>query len=176
MFREKLFQTNYKMKKNLFFLMLMGAMASCGNAPQNNENNEVVATDSAVTVSDETPGVDARPVPFEALDGKWMIKSVKDLAVAEGDTSAYVLIDVNENRMNATVGCNSIFGQINRNGRAANSLAFDNTGATKMMCPDKDSLEMALIDAINNTRSFLLLNGELTFSDENAEVVLKATK
>lgn len=164
------------MKKNLFFLMLMGAMASCGNAPQNNENNEVVATDSAVAVSDETPGVDARPVPFEALDGKWMIKCVKNEVVAEDDTSAYVILNVKENTINATAGCNSIFGAINRNGRAANSLAFDNMGATKMMCPDKDTLEMALIDALNNTRSFLLLNGELTFSDENAEVVLKATK
>ncbi len=165
------------MKKNLFFLTLMVAMASCGNAPQKNDNNEVNAVDSsAVTISDETAGVDARPVPFEALDGKWMIKSVKDQAVAEGDTSAYVLINVAENQMNATVGCNSIFGQINRNGRAANSLAFDNTGATKMMCPDKDTLEQALIDAINSTRSFLLLNGELTFSNEDAEVVLKATK
>ena len=44
------------------------------------------------------------------------------------------------------------------------------------MCPDKDSLEMALIDALNNTRSFTLSNGELTFSNEKDEVVLKAAK
>jgi heat shock protein HslJ len=165
------------MKKNLFFLMLLGAMASCGNAPKNNENNEAIDLDSsAVTVSDETAGVDARPVPFEALDGKWMIKSAKSVAVAEGDTSAYVILNVAEKTINATVGCNSIFGAINRNGRAANSLAFENMGATKMMCPDKDSLEMALIDALNNTRSFTLSNGELTFSNEKDEVVLKAAK
>lgn len=165
------------MKKNLFFLAVMGIMASCGDAPQNNENKDANANnDDKIAVSDEVAGVDARPVPFESLNGKWMIKSVKNLAVAEGDTSAYVLIDVKENRMSATIGCNSIFGQINRNGRAANSLAFDNTGATKMMCPDKDDLENALNDALNNTRSFLLLNGELTFSDEDANVVLKATK
>ena len=35
--------------------MLLGAMASCGNAPKNNENNEAIDLDSsAVTVSDET--------------------------------------------------------------------------------------------------------------------------
>lgn len=157
--------------------MLLGAMASCGNAPKNNENNEAIDLDSsAVMVSDETAGVDARPVPFEALDGKWMIKSAKSEAVAEGDTSAYIIINVAEKTINATAGCNSIFGAINRNGRTDNSLAFENMGATRMMCQDKDAIERALIDALNNTRSFSLSNGELTFSNEKDEVVLKAAK
>lgn len=165
------------MKKNLFFLMLLGAMASCGNAPKNNENNEAIDLDSsAVMVSDETAGVDARPVPFEALDGKWMIKSANSVAVAEGDTSAYVILSVAEKTINATAGCNSIFGAIDRNGRAANSLKFENMGATRMMCQDYDAIERALIDALNNTRSFTLSNGELTFSNEKDEVVLKAAK
>ena len=165
------------MKKNLFFLMLLGAMASCGNAPKNNENNEAIDLDSsAVTVSDEVAGVETRSVPFEAINGKWMIKSAKSEAVAEGDTSAYIIINVAEKTINATAGCNSIFGAINRNGRTDNSLAFENMGATRMMCQDKDAIERALIDALNTTRSFSLTNGELSFCNENNEVVLKAAK
>lgn len=165
------------MKKNLFFLMLVGAMSSCGNAPQNSENNDMYAFDStAVTISDEVAGVETRSVPFEAINGKWMIKSAKSEAVAEGDTSAYIIINVAEKTINATAGCNSIFGAINRNGRTDNSLAFENMGATRMMCQDKDAIERALIDALNNTRSFTLSNGELSFCNENNEVVLKAAK
>lgn len=165
------------MKKNLFFLMLMGAMASCGNAPQNNENSEVVAFDSsAVTISDEVPGVSARPLSFEAVDGKWMLKSVKDVNVESGDTSAYIIFNLAEQTIHATAGCNSINGTINRNGRSVNSLSFDNMMMTRMMCPDRDALEQALNDALNNTRAFELVKGELTLRNENDEVLLKATK
>lgn len=162
------------MKKTLFSLMLVGAMASCGNAPQNNENNEVNAMDttSAVSVSDEVPGVSARPVSFESLDGKWMIKSAKDQSVADGDTSAYVILNVAEKTISATAGCNSISGAIDRKGRSANSLAFDNMAMTRMMCPDRDALEQALNDALNNTRAFEMIGGELTFRNENDEVLL----
>ena len=166
-----------KMKKNLFFFTLLGAMMSCGSTQQTNEGNNANTFDSSVVVVEEgTAAVDERPVSIEEISGKWMVKEANKITVAEGDTSVFVILNIAESQMNASAGCNSIFGEIGKKGRTAAFLAFNNTGCTRMMCQDRDEIERALIEALNNTRSFRLSSGVLNFRNEHGDVVLFATK
>lgn len=153
------------MKKTFFFaLMAIVCMTSCKS--QKSEAT-VEATDSVAI--EEVAAEEF--ITFDGLAGTWYVVEVNGENVVMNDTTPSFTFNLDEMMIHAYAGCNQINGQIERTGRAMNSLSFANTLSTKMACEDEKT-EMAIGQALGLVRSFVATQSELQLQDENAETVM----
>ncbi len=153
------------MKKTLLFAILaMACMISCKSqkTDANQEANDTIAVE-------EAPAEEF--INFEGLAGTWYVVEVNGENVVMNDTTPSFTFDLDEMMIHAYAGCNQINGQIERVGRAMNSLSFANTLSTKMACEDEKA-EMAIGQALGLVRSFTATQSQLQLQDENAETVM----
>lgn len=70
---------------------------------------------------------------------------------------------------------NTINGALLQNEKTANSLKFENIATTMMMCPDMET-ETTVLNALNETRSFSIKNGQVYLLGENGNELLVLKK
>lgn len=89
----------------------------------------------------------------EALAGKWIMKTVKDVKVSEMESAPFLEFNVAEKKVSGNCGCNIVNGQLVQKEGVANSLKFDQMATTRMACPDMDA-ESAILKLLNEVTSF----------------------
>ena len=89
----------------------------------------------------------------EALEGKWMMKTVKDVNIAELEKAPYLEFNVAAKKVSGCAGCNLFNGLFLQEEDAANSLKFDQMAATMMACPDMDT-ESVILKLLGEVVSF----------------------
>lgn len=82
-------------------------------------------------------------------------------------------ISFEKGRVNATVGCNSIFGvcKLGKDG----SITIKEGGATKMMCPD-NLREDEFLAAFNKVAKYTVSGNKINFCDATGKVLFTAEK
>lgn len=91
----------------------------------------------------------------------------------ESDDENPCMISFQDNRMNATVGCNSIFAVYAAD--SDGSLSFTEGGATKMACPD-EIREDEFLAAFNKVARYEWQNDAVIFYDGEGNKLFKAQK
>lgn len=91
--------------------------------------------------------------------------------VANGDVQPSISFE--KSRVNATVGCNSIFGVCKFGKNKA--LTIREGGATKMMCPD-NIREDEFLAAFNKVARYITVDHKINFLDANGNILFVAEK
>ena len=91
------------------------------------------------------------------------------------EVTPFIGFNTAENRIYGNVGCNTINGALLQNEKTANSLKFENIATTMMMCPDMET-ETTVLNALNETRSFSIKNGQVYLLGENGNELLVLKK
>lgn len=95
--------------------------------------------------------------------------------VGTTEVTPFIGFNTDENRIYGNVGCNTINGALLQNEKTANSLKFENIATTMMMCPDMET-ETTVLNALNETRSFSIKNGQVYLLGENGNELLVLKK
>ena len=72
-----------------------------------------------------------------------------------------------DSKIAGETGCNRFFGEYTAEGER---VKFENMGSTRMMCPDMQ-FETAYLQAISQTASYTIEDGELSLKDSNGNIV-----
>lgn len=94
----------------------------------------------------------------EILNGEWEIKSVDNKPVTGGEP-AVLSLNLNEKKISGNNSCNIINGSIILNESKPNEISFGRMMSTMRFCADAQS-ETAIMKALNETKSFTVLNQE----------------
>lgn len=107
------------------------------------------------------------------LSGKYEVVSLTEASVE--NNAPTLIFDPLEKRINGTTSCNRYFGSYNLDLYA---LSFSEIASTEMACPPPImDVEMAFLNALGETGSYLLEGDVLTlYSKNNRSVLLKASK
>lgn len=109
------------------------------------------------------------------LTGNYTVSAINGKKLANTANPTFTLSAL-DNSVRGTTGCNSVFGTYNLDLYAIN---FKDLAVSEKACLDKNIMksERDFLDALNNTGSYTLDNGALTFySKTNRSVVLSASK
>lgn len=108
------------------------------------------------------------------LTGSYTVSAIngKKLTSTPNPTFSLSAID---NSFRGTSGCNSVFGDFTLDLYA---ISFDNLAVSEKFCAEKDIMknERDFLDALNNTGSYALENGVLTFYSKTDRSVLLSAK
>ena len=119
---------------------------------------------------------DESQVSLTDLSGEWAIELVNGKKiVGTTEVTPFIGFNTDENRIYGNVGCNTINGALLQNEKTANSLKFENIATTMMMCPDMET-ETTVLNALNETRSFSIKNGQVYLLGENGNELLVLKK
>ncbi|MCQ2349564.1 MAG: META domain-containing protein [Paludibacteraceae bacterium] len=152
------------MKKVLFFaVMALVCMVSCKS--QKTENTEELNDSTAVAV--EEPEY----ITYDELAGTWYVLEVNGENVVMNDTTPEFTFNLDQMYIHVYAGCNQINGNIERKGRAMNSIEFTDGLSTKMACEDEKA-ELAICNALKDVRSFAGTKDQLELQNENAETII----
>ncbi|MDO4190185.1 MAG: META domain-containing protein [Bacteroidales bacterium] len=153
------------MRKPFLIAVVMLCLIACKS--QKNDA-KVSNNETPVTIEGNT---EETFITFDQLGGTWYVVEINGENMVMNDTLPYLSLDLEQMRVHAYAGCNQINGQIVRRGRAMNSLSFENTMCTRMMCPD-DKAEQAINQVLEKVRSFTATASKLELQDENAETIV----
>lgn len=144
------------MKKLIYSLAFMGmiALGACNN-------NATKKTDEA---------------SLNSLSGEWLIENVNGTKVTpvEMQDTAFIGFDVTNGTIYGNAGCNRIMGSFNKDAKPG-VLVLENTGATRMMCPDM-TVEDLVLPALGEVKEYKLNDNTLSLLNGNGEVVFTLVK
>ncbi|CAM3323001.1 META domain-containing protein [Aequorivita lipolytica] len=109
------------------------------------------------------------------LTGSYTVSSINGKKLTNTTNPTFTMSAL-DNSFRGTTGCNSVFGNYTLD---LYSIGFGDLAVSEKMCMDKNIMktERDFLDALNNTGSYDLQNGVLTFySKTDRSVVLSATK
>jgi heat shock protein HslJ len=109
------------------------------------------------------------------LTGNYTVSAIngKKLTNTKNPTFSLSALD---NSFRGTTGCNSVFGNYNID---LNAIKFVDLAVSENICADKNIMktERDFLDALNNTGSYAIQNGIVTFySKTDRSVILSASK
>ncbi len=117
----------------------------------------------------------AQPQKEEAqvdIAGEWVLTVVNGEDVSTTVRADKIInFDVKENRFNAKVGCNNLFGGININ---ESNLSIGQVASTMMAC-DKAAMDMdqKVSRTLEQTQSYVIQKGELILLNSKGEAVTR---
>ncbi len=109
------------------------------------------------------------------LTGNYTVSALNGKKLTSNPSPTFSLSAL-DNSFRGTSGCNSVFGNYTIDLYA---ISFDNLAVSEKYCAEKEIMktERDFLDALNQTGSYALQNGVLTFySKTDRSVVLSATK
>lgn len=109
------------------------------------------------------------------LTGSYTVSSINGKKLTNTTNPTFTMSAV-DNSFRGTTGCNSVFGNYSLDLYA---ISIGDLAVSEKMCKDKNIMktERDFLDALNNTGSYDLQNGVLTFySKTDRSVLLSATK
>ena len=109
------------------------------------------------------------------LTGNYTVSAINGKKLSNTANPTFTLSAL-DNSVRGTTGCNSVFGTYNIDLYA---ISFSDLAVSEKACLDKNIMksERDFVDALNNTGSYSLTNGALTFySKTDRSVVLTASK
>lgn len=109
------------------------------------------------------------------LTGGYTVSALNGKKIVNTTNPTFSLSAI-DNSFRGTTGCNSVFGDYTLD---LNVISFDNLAVSEKYCAEKEIMktERDFLDALNNTGSYALENGILTFySKTDRSVVLSAKK
>lgn len=109
------------------------------------------------------------------LTGNYTVSAINGKKLANTSNPTFTLSAL-DNSIKGTTGCNSVFGNYTLDLYA---ISFKDLAVSEKACLDKNIMksERDFLDALNNTGSYSLDNGTLTFySKTDRSVVLSASK
>ncbi len=109
------------------------------------------------------------------LTGSYTVSSINGKKLTNTTNPTFTMSAL-DNSFRGTTGCNSVFGSYTLD---LYSISFGDLAVSEKMCMDKNIMktERDFLDALNNTGSYNLQNGVLTFySKTDRSVLLSATK
>lgn len=109
------------------------------------------------------------------LTGSYTVNAINGKKLTNTANPTFTLSAL-DNSVRGTTGCNSIFGNYNLDLYA---ISFTDLAVSEKACLDKNLMksERDFLDALNNTGSYTLDNGTLTFySKTDRSVLLSASK
>ncbi len=109
------------------------------------------------------------------LTGSYTVSSINGKKLTDTTNPTFTLSAV-DNSFRGTTGCNSVFGNYALD---LYSISFEDLAVSEKMCVEKIKMktERDFLDALNNTGSYNLQNGVLTFySKTDRSVLLSATR
>lgn len=109
-----------------------------------------------------------------SLAGEWDITEV-DGQKLSAEPMPFIGFDVAQKRMYGNSGCNRMMGSFETDSLKPGTLKFGQVGSTRMMCPDM-AIETAILEALNETRSFGMKDGKVCLKDANGSEVLVLKK
>lgn len=115
--------------------------------------------------------VQNRAMTLDELNGKWYIIKIGGTEFPK-EENLYMNYNTDSLQMSAYAGCNSIGGEISRQGRSIDYMSFDNLLSTQMMCPEFDSRESKLLSALSEVRSFHSENESLCLCNDYSETII----
>lgn len=140
--------------------MLLLTIISCNDSKKSNSENNSENKES-VSVS-ETKNT------FEDIsieNTKWVITTLKGKDMsdrAQNGQTIYFTLNPDGNRINGYSGCNTFMGTYTL--EEGNRISFSQLVSTRMMCPDAEINEQAILDIFNTADNFTLTNGELALN------------
>jgi heat shock protein HslJ len=118
----------------------------------------------------------APKVSVADLAGEWSIETVNgNQAVGNAEIVPFIGFNVEESRVYGNVGCNTINGAMIQDADKPEALSFGQIAATMMMCPDM-ATETAVLNALNETKSFSMKDGKVYLLGENGNELLVLKK
>ncbi|WP_455666584.1 META domain-containing protein [Phocaeicola sp.] len=118
----------------------------------------------------------APKVSVADLAGEWAIETVNgNQAVGNAEIVPFIGFNVEESRVYGNVGCNTINGAMIQDADKPEALSFGQIAATMMMCPDM-ATERAVLNALNETKSFSMKDGKVYLLGENGNELLVLKK
>lgn len=109
------------------------------------------------------------------LTGNYTVSAINGKKLANTSNPTFTLSAL-DNSIKGTTGCNSVFGTYSLD---LYTISFKDLAVSEKACLDKNIMksERDFLDALNNTGSYNLENGALTFySKTDRSVVLSASK
>lgn len=118
----------------------------------------------------------APEVSIADLDGEWIIKSVEGKAVEVVEKTPFIAINVSEQTVHGTGGCNIFNGGFSQEENQPASFRFGDLANTMMAGPGMEQ-EGVILPAMAKVRSFAVqANGTVSLMDENQNEVIVLTK
>lgn len=151
------------------------------NALKNVKGYKKMGQKMALTNSFNRPVVLLQPKnsvsQMASLEGEWKISEVNNTAIpADLENKPYLNFDIINNRIHGNAGCNMINGGFVTQEDNPKAISFPAVAATMMACPDM-TLERKVLSALNQVKSFSLLNNKsIGFYDENNELIIKLVR
>jgi heat shock protein HslJ len=108
--------------------------------------------------------------------GKWTLLELNGAGfdLPAGVERPYLQLDSAMERVNGYGGCNRMFGGIRIHG---DSISFPMMGATKMYCEETHAIEDKFLQALNNTATYTVKDGQLRLSGNGTvQAVLQLEK
>lgn len=144
------------MKKLVYSIALMGmvALGACNNNASKSSDKENI----------------------QDISGEWLIENVTGTKVTpnEMQDTAFIGFDVANGSVYGNAGCNRIMGSFNKDAKPG-VLVLENTGATRMMCPDM-SVEDLVLPALGEVKAYKFDNNNLLLLNGNGDVVFTLAK
>ena len=108
------------------------------------------------------------------LTGSYTVSAINGKKITSTTNPTFSLSAL-DNSFRGTTGCNSVFGDYTLDMYA---ISFDNLAVSEKYCAEKDIMktERDFLDALNNTGSYALENGILTFYSKTDRSVLLSAK
>jgi len=94
----------------------------------------------------------------------------KPVTLADGQREAYVILEVEGNRMHGFSGCNRFFGTYLVKGEI---FVFNKMAATRMACLKGLDLENGFLKAMHNTEAYRILDGFLELRDRDENILAR---
>lgn len=119
----------------------------------------------------------SKKASIQDIAGEWIIENVNGTAVttSEMQDTAFLGFDVATGSLYGNAGCNSILGSFNPQSDPE-VLVLENTGSTRMMCPDMTTEDMVL-PALSEVKAYhFSKKGNLELLDANGKVVFTLEK
>ncbi len=98
----------------------------------------------------------------------WALTEAKDLSLKGMERPA--MIELTETEMSGFGGCNRLRGEMKIN-EASGEISFSGLGSSKMFCPDS-GIEQRIMQYLNQTKSYQMLDGKLILKDEEGTTLL----
>lgn len=98
----------------------------------------------------------------------WFLVEARDVSLTEMERPA--MIELSEGEFTGFGGCNRLRGEVKIT-EESGEILFSSLGSSKMFCPDS-GIEQRLMQYLNQTRNYQMLDGQLIFKDESGTTVL----
>lgn len=130
--------------KYLVIALFMILASDCKNQKKTQENSNQETSETSIA-------------------GAWKITMITNNDLSQND-EAKITLDLAENKMQATIGCNRHMGGFTVKNK---SITISNLISTEMYCPDLAKLEIVFQEQLKKTTQYQFDNESLILQDEN---------